>query len=316
MSTDLFLSKAFSQSLHPTNIIPFYYRATGTFDDDDVTLTTLVTSNRFNVFAQLVQRYQGPISATVHIRALPGGPTSKATHALLDALHALYTTTPMMPTFVDIHLVLSPFDRSLNTWRNAARLFARTRYVMMLDVDFAVCTDFRAAVRAELSRVGRLLATGQAALVVPAFEYVRQQDGLDQRTFPRDKPSLLSLLKAHKIDMFHRAWAPGHNATDYERYAAAAPGEVYAVTQYQSAYEPYVIFRKDGPPWCDERFIGYGGNKAACLYAMYVSGVAFYVLADHFVVHQSHAYEEAVRKVERKTNRKIYQDFKEETCLK
>jgi glycosyltransferase-like protein LARGE len=49
--------------------------------------------------------------------------------------------------------------------------------------------------------------------------------------------------------MFHAAWSPGHNSTDYERYYAAAPGEIYKVTQYQSAYEPYVIVKKEGPPW-------------------------------------------------------------------
>ncbi|KAH7927477.1 glycosyltransferase family 49 protein, partial [Leucogyrophana mollusca] len=314
---ELFLSKAFSQSLHPSKIIPYYYRATGAFEDDDITVTTLVTSNRFKVFAELVQRYQGPISATVHVKCTPDGPPTKSTHALLDALHELYTTTPSMSTFVDIHLILSPFDRQLNTWRNAARLFARTDFVMMLDVDFAVCTDFRAAIRGSRDgEIGRRLMTGDAALVVPAFEYVKQQDGLDQGTFPRDKASLLSLVKAKKIDMFHRTWAPGHNSSDYARYYSASPGEVYKVTQYQSAYEPYVIFKKDGAPWCDERFVGYGGNKAACLYEMYISGMSFYVLADHFLVHQSHPYEEAARKLERKSNRKIYQDFKEEVCLR
>lgn len=116
--------------------------------------------------------------------------------------------------------------------------------------------------------------------------------------------------------MFHRTWIPGHNSTDYPRFYSATPGEVYKVTQYHPAYEPYVIFRKEGPPWCDERFVGYGGNKAACLYEMYLSGMSFYVLADHFLVHQSHPYEEEARKLERKSNRKVYQDFKEEVCLR
>lgn len=49
---------------------------------------------------------------------------------------------------------------------------------------------------------------------------------------------------------------------------------------------------------------------------MYLSGMSFYVLADHFLVHQSHPYEEEARKLERKSNRKVYQDFKEEVCLR
>ncbi|KIJ58075.1 glycosyltransferase family 49 protein [Hydnomerulius pinastri MD-312] len=286
--------------MQPCKIIPYYYRGSAAFEKDDITITTLVTVNRFKVFAELVKRYKG-----------------RASHAVLDALHDLYTSTPGMSTFVDVHLVLSPFDRQINTWRNAARLFARTDFVMMLDVDFAICTDFRSHIRASLDgEVGHLLRNGRAALVVPAFELIKQQDGADQNMFPSDKKALLELVKAKKIDMFHRSWAPGHNSSDYPRFYTAPPGEVYEIKHYQSAYEPYVIFRKEGPPWCDERFVGYGGNKAACLYEMYLSGMSFFVLADHFLVHQSHAYEEAARGLERKSNRKIYQEFREEVCLR
>ncbi|KAG2369267.1 glycosyl-transferase for dystroglycan-domain-containing protein [Suillus spraguei] len=299
ISEDIFLSKAFSQSMHPLKVVPYYYRASRTFEQNDISITTLVTFNRFKVCSGLA--IVCPISATVHVKP-------SATHALLDALHDLYTSTPAMSTYVDIHLVLTPFDRQLNTWRNTARLFARTEFVMMLDVDFAICTNFRSAIRASLdAKIGRILKEGHGALVVPAFEYM---------TSDMIQETLLSLVKAKKIDMFHRTWAPGHNSTDYPRFYSAVPGEVYKVTQYHPAYEPHVIFRKEGPPWCDERFIGYGGNKAACLYEMYLSGMSFYVLADHFLVHQSHPYEEEARKLERKSNRKIYQDFKEEVCLR
>lgn len=171
-----------------------------------------------------------------------------------------------MSSFVDVHLVLSPFARQLNTWRNAARLFARTEFVMMLDVDFAICTDFRSHIRAGLvSEVGRNLRDGHAALVVPAFEYLNQQDGIDPDTFPSDKKVLsvltfisiqinplqvlLELVKTRKIDMFHKSWVLGHNSSDYPRFYAAASGEVYKIKQYQSAYEPYIIFKKEGPPW-------------------------------------------------------------------
>lgn len=52
---------------------------------------------------------------------------------------------------------------------------------------------------------------------------------------------------------------------------------------------------------CDERFVGYGGNKAACLFGIYVSGIDFYVLPDDFLIHQSHAYAEETRKNEVRT---------------
>ena len=61
MTEGLFLSKAFSQSMQPNKIVPFFYKATGNFDKEDITITTLITSNRFKVIARLVQEYQGEV---------------------------------------------------------------------------------------------------------------------------------------------------------------------------------------------------------------------------------------------------------------
>ncbi|KAJ7244171.1 glycosyltransferase family 49 protein [Mycena haematopus] len=310
MSEDLFLSKAFAGSIRPSKIVPFFYRATGVFDKEDITITTLVTGNRFQVFARLVDRYPGPISVTIHVNN-----GTDQVHELLDSLHMLYLSSPNMAKNVDVHLVIDAFDRQFNTWRNIARFFARTDFVMMLDIDFSPCTDFRTALRRSKAAMDKL-KSGTAAFVVPAFEYPKHTDGIDETQFPRSKAALLSLVRAGKLEMFHASWGPGHSSTDYDRYYAAPPGEIYKVTDYQSAYEPYVIFKKDGPPWCDERFIGYGGNKAACLFEMYLSGISYYVLADHFLIHQNHLYEENARRTERKYNRKLYSDFKEETCLR
>ena len=236
------LSKAFSEAMHPTRIIPFYFKSSNGVDLNDVTIATLVTNNRFKVFKQLVERYRGPISVTIHIpfplhatfsSLKPDHPSRVA----LSNLHALYASSALFSRHVDVHLALSPFNsalstgpisqpesdseggRQFNVWRNAARLFARTDFVMMLDVDFAVCTDWREfvrdAIRAAASsspirppfRTGRppqrtrdtvhvsantteiveKLREGTAALVIPAFEYVKQQDGTDQRNFPTDK---------------------------------------------------------------------------------------------------------------------------------
>jgi len=121
MSEDLFLSKAFAQSMHPSKIVPFFYRASGEFDKEDITLTTLVTSDRFKVFAQLVENYQGeffsierlrtshinadifsgPISVTIHVKSTPAD-----IDAIFTSLHTLYASTPSMSTYVDVHLVI------------------------------------------------------------------------------------------------------------------------------------------------------------------------------------------------------------------
>jgi hypothetical protein len=62
-SEDELLSLSFGSSLQPSKVIPYYYRATEPdrpdFNTEDITITTLVTSNRFTVFERLVERYQG-----------------------------------------------------------------------------------------------------------------------------------------------------------------------------------------------------------------------------------------------------------------
>jgi hypothetical protein len=59
MTESLFLSKSFSGSMHPMKIFPYFYKASDTFDEDDITITTLVTPNRFEVLRKLASRYEG-----------------------------------------------------------------------------------------------------------------------------------------------------------------------------------------------------------------------------------------------------------------
>jgi len=119
----------------------------------------------------------------------------------------MYASSPDFSTYVDVHLVLSPFQmsegsRQFNAWRNLARLYARTDFVMMLDVDFVPCTDFRSFIKynlknhlslglgadsLETKKIMERFAQGSVAFVVPAFEYARQEDGGNPDTFPRDK---------------------------------------------------------------------------------------------------------------------------------
>lgn len=160
---------------------------------------------------------------------------------------------------MDVHLVIDSFDRQFNMWRNVARYFARTDYIMMLDVDFAVCTNFRERIL-QSSQVVSKLAEGHSAFVIPAFEYTKQSHGRNASMFPTTKSELLDLVHQEKIGMFHKSWAPGHGSTNYTRWYEAQPGEVYKISSYTYAYEPYVIFKKEGTPYCDERFIGYGAK--------------------------------------------------------
>lgn len=61
-------SSSFSTRRIPSKIAPFYYKAAydSSLLPQDITITTLVTQNRFNVLANLAERYQGP--PALHLR--------------------------------------------------------------------------------------------------------------------------------------------------------------------------------------------------------------------------------------------------------
>ncbi|KAG0004265.1 hypothetical protein BGZ65_000687 [Modicella reniformis] len=304
---DFYLSKVFSTAMQPSKVIPYYFRAEGNFDREEVTITTLITENRFGVFKKLVLNYRGPISVSIWIR----DDEFKDQH--FQALHDLYESEPLLRQYVDMHVVVDRFDFQLNMWRNVARLFARTDYFMLLDVDFHICTDLRKHLK-ENPLAMKLLREG-SALILPAFEYTHEEDGVDSATFPTIKKDVEQLVKNKNLMAFHSAkFVPGHGATDYPKWYAT--DEIYKVTEFNYKYEPYVILKKEGTPWCDERFVGYGANKAACLYEIYVSGIDYYVLPRDFLIHQSHAYPESKRSGGRKLNAELYAAFRDELCFR
>ncbi|KAI9025082.1 glycosyl-transferase for dystroglycan-domain-containing protein [Phycomyces nitens] len=291
----------------PSNVIPHFYKASSLVDQQDITISTLVTRNRFLVLSRLASHYKGPISAAIHVN------DDETKGQVLKELDQMVSANPDVQAFVDIHLILDKFDRQFNMWRNVAKMFAKTDYVMMLDVDFHLCTNFRQRIRSSPEIMAKL-RSGRAAFVVPAFEFIAQEDGLNSTTFPATKQALIKEVDTGKLDMFHKSWLRGHGSTNYTRWYPSQ--EIYQVDTYNFSYEPYIIYKKNGTPWCDERFIGYGANKAACLYEIYLSGVDYWVLPQDFLIHQTHTYLEEARRKERQYNRKLYSNFREEICLR
>lgn len=56
---NLTLSKSFANSMQPSRVVPYYYRASHNFPAEDITITTLATRNRFHILADLAQSYRG-----------------------------------------------------------------------------------------------------------------------------------------------------------------------------------------------------------------------------------------------------------------
>eukprot|EP00834_Sanchytrium_tribonematis_P006516 NODE_487_length_6903_cov_0.412111.p4 type:complete len:141 gc:universal NODE_487_length_6903_cov_0.412111:4642-5064(+) len=113
--------------------------------------------------------------------------------------------------------------------------------------------------------------------------------------------------------MFHKKWDRGHKPTNYSKWYHAT--EPYPISDYTYNYEPYLIMGKN-TPYCDERFVGYGSNKAACIYHLYLHGLDFQVHPHLFLIHQYHPYPEADRSKEREYNRLLYEQYRLEMCIK
>lgn len=155
----------------------------------------MIGFNRFGVFEKLVHNYRGPISVTLWIR------DNDFRDQHFAALHALYESEPLLRQYVDVRVVVDRFDFQLNMWRNVARLFARTDYFMLLDVDFHICTDLKRHLR-ENERARKFLREG-AVLVLPAFEFTNEIDGVDSATFPKEKKLVEKLVQGKMSVPFH-----------------------------------------------------------------------------------------------------------------
>ncbi|KAG0360464.1 hypothetical protein BC939DRAFT_507677 [Gamsiella multidivaricata] len=411
VSEDYMLSKAFSGAMYPTQVIPFYFRASFRDENDDdnlheddddglhgsqkqnsprggggsnpehpltrldpsmVTITTLITPDRYGVFLKLVKQYRGPISVATHIRK------GEDQDAKFHELNEFFRGHSILRRYVDLHVIVDRVDLQLNMWRNVARMFARTDYFMMLDVDFHIPSGLKNRLHHD-PRIQELLLSG-AALVIPAFEYALKHDPKDSKYFPDTKADLIPLLEKQHIRVFHDSFPPGHAATDTPRWiemskrAAAdiedrrwasvpkgragfeeeyrqeeeeenleardegafvedgvgrmteeergeylekeAGGErPYKVTKFEPKYEPYIVLKRESTPWCDERFVGYGANKAACLFEMYISGIDFWVMPQDFLIHQYHEYPTTNRRNGRILNKQLFVQFQQEVCF-
>ncbi|KAF9428750.1 hypothetical protein BGZ94_001202 [Podila epigama] len=366
VAEDYMLSKAFGSVMQPTKVIPFYFRASfrDENDDDDfhaddeiegehdggngkkpveidksqVTITTIITPDRYRVFLKLVKQYRGPISVATHI------PKGADQDKHFQELNQFFHDHTILRKYVDLHVIVDGIDLQLNMWRNVARMFARTDYFMMLDVDFHIPSSLKNHLHDD-PRMQELLASG-AALVIPAFEYKVEKDPKDSKYFPDTKAALIPLLEKGHIHVFHDSFPPGHAATDTPRWMKMsshsalgdkrygdyrngnelsredylkmeAEGEMpYKVTKFEPKYEPYIVLKKDGTPWCDERFVGYGANKAACLFEIYISGVDFWVMPQDFLIHQYHDYPTQNRKNGRILNKQLFVHFQQEICYR
>ena len=249
-----------------------------------ITLITHLTLDRLAAVVQSLESWSGPASIAVYINATRGSATAAKTEmAVVEAIRpvadgiseldilAMYRSGP-----IGLNAGGETIDYPVNALRNLAATAVRTDLIFLVDADFVPSAHLLADLKANETML-EYLHTSRTALVVPAFEVLRGW------ALPKHFDELVALMSTEepKANGFHMSSFPlGHAQTDYRRWLSATMP--YAVG-YVEQYEPYIIASRKWLPRYDERFQGYGLNKASHLYMVAASGAEFLVLPRHFI---------------------------------
>ena len=142
----------------------------------DISWVTQLTPDRLYLFRQMLERWDGPASATIYV------------HDLAAALKLCY---PLRKR-VDFHLVLADLHPGrlypVNTLRNVAINKCRTHWMALVDADFIPNADLYAQL---VGHVNALQGDGDDSIyILPAFQLQPSKGG---RSVPLTKTELLEM---------------------------------------------------------------------------------------------------------------------------
>ena len=267
--------KLFSSALHPFDLRPFFLRAEDK-KGSVITLATICNHKRKDMLPFLAERWDGPISIAYHLK---NGPKLESE---IQELKEMYQGNIALKKRASIHLVVDNHPLQLNLWRNIARLYSSSPSVLIVDVEFVPDLDLHSYVKRNWDKMEKMMKN-KVAFVLPAYEFVDEFD-LNVE-IPETKSELLELVEQNQARMFHSYWYHGQGHTNHQKWETTT--EMYSIETYHFKYEPYLIYPQTAP-FCDERFVGYGSNKCACVYELVVAGYDLKVLPESFVIHRPH----------------------------
>lgn len=187
----------------------------------------------------------GPISLSFWVPASD----RQSRDSALEALDHLLARCQAARDWVDVHLIIEDRKLELNRWRNVARTYARTDFVLMHDIDFWVPLGLRSALQEPTLLAA--LKEGKQAFVLPCF--VVQDEALATQTdrFPNSKAQLLDGIKKGAFNMPNPEWQLGHGATNYPKWYSLPENTTKhyeTVSPRSSEYEPYLLFNTRAAP--------------------------------------------------------------------
>lgn len=182
-----------------------------------------------------------------------------------------------------------------NPLRNQAIARARTKLILLLDVDFIASTNTHRLLTSS-DNYQQLLARMYAnkhLVVLPAFEINRQMDIEKGVQVAYDvarnssKAAVRKVIEAGEMYEFAPYYPAGHRATEFDRWYNTTTEPYYHI-KWEDGYEPFVVVSRLHVPWFDERFRGYGWDKISHVYQMAYGKFNFTVHGQAFVVHRPH----------------------------
>ena len=246
----------------------FYGKKYTTVDEYDTTLVTQLSLDRQYLLKKLLKHWNGPISITMY----------GSDYQAWDLIQYVQNDEIGSRTNVAIHLVYKrDYLYPVNYLRNIALNAVSTPYVFLCDGDFLPNYNLYSLLKKAAKTL--MNVPQKRALVVPAFEKL-----YPNMNFPSNKLSLLQQLEKKLIRSFHPLWKHGHFATNYELWEKTS--DPYTV-KWELYYEPYVMVKSNVVRY-DQRFVGYGFNKASQIMELNAQGYEFVVLPNAFVIHIPH----------------------------
>ncbi|CAG0915900.1 unnamed protein product [Notodromas monacha] len=286
-------------------------------NNDTVTFCTHATVNYLKFLVELTKRWRGPVSVAVYA---PGEDFVLAVEIIVflracfpsvrayAAFHLFYDAdlTPEMDlrlSFVNVsarcavyenHFVSRPWSLAypVNVARNVARAGARTKHVLVADVELMPSRDFVSKFANFMSREARknnaVMTANHRVFVLPVFEIA------PGREIPETKKDLVAMINARTAFYFHSLVCPHCQRFPgiSQWISSEKPSEnikVFTVARREGVFlrwEPiYIGTKKD--PFFDERLTWDGlQDKMSQVLEMCLVGYKFVVLDSAFLVHR------------------------------
>ncbi|KAI7850905.1 glycosyl-transferase for dystroglycan-domain-containing protein [Circinella umbellata] len=250
----------------------------------DVTLVSQFSVNRLEVFTQVLDAWQGPVSIAIYLTEPDD----------VNQLKAFFAVPSNVIVYSRVHIVVMKPDYTnpdrlkypINHLRNLAITAATTSHVFVMDADFTPLTSFYAHAKTKLlSALVEQHNNDRVAMVIPCYAIIetRKDDPL-----PQNSAELQSLVK--KGIAYITDPGSGHGPTLALSMALDSPvSSLYYEVCYESQWEPYYIVPRETTPLYDARFRNQGGDKQS--HALQLNALGFQFLVSHhaFILHKDHS---------------------------